>query len=582
MGTANELNNKMKRSLGKKSFFLVFLLIFIMGVAAIISGYCLYASTVQHEYKSMTCTLAGIEAKTLESDDAMDKLKEIVDVYASIPDEERGDGYSEEYQAHFTPLIDEEFREIQSTMWETQQENDALNSYVAAIDTKNGKMIYVIDADPREASFCYPGTWDDYPPELMSDLANGKKPGFIAKLLGFNEPQQAVLAPYRDKGVRCTGGVTLFKTDQYNVMAIVDNDLDAIVDISKTYLIMFGMFLLIISALMAGLVLQQTRKNIVKPINEMAGAATKYSEDRVAGRRGQKHFSKLDIQTGDEIENLANTMTEMESDIAAYVEDLTRITAETERINTELSIAAQIQDASMPNAFPLFPDRREFDLYASVSPAKEVGGDFYDCFLIDKDHLAILIADVSGKGVPAALFMMASKIVISDFTRITKTSPAMILEAVNNNICAKNYLEMFLTVWLGILEISTGKLTAVNAGHEYPAIKRADGTFELMKDKHSFIVGGLPDIQYKEYEIQLEPGDIIFEYTDGVTEATTAENQLFGTDRMIEALNKDDSSDPKEIVQGIYESIDAFVKDAPQFDDITMICMKYNGSDTKE
>ena len=275
-------------------------------------------------------------------------------------------------------------------------------------------------------------------------------------------------------------------------------------------------------------------------------------------------------------------MKEMESDIAEYVQDITKITAETERINTELGIASKIQEGMIPNKFPLFPDRTEFDLYASVTPAKEVGGDFYDCFMIDEDHLGLVIADVSGKGVPAALFMMASKIIISDYTNLLRTSPAKILEAVNTRLYRNNMAEMFLTAWLGIFEISTGKLMAANAGHEYPAIKRADGTFELMKDKHSFILGGIRIIKKKKYEIQLAPGDILFEYTDGVTEATNAANQLFGTDRMIETLNRYGSYDSKGILQGVYKDIDAFVENAPQFDDITMICMKYNGSDTKE
>ena len=571
-----------KRSLGRKTFFLVFLLVLVIGLDAVSTGYYLYAKTINYEYKALTCTLAGIEAKALEETNAMEKLREIVDIYDSVSEKERGDGYGEDYQALFAPVIDEEFRNIQQIMWDTKQENDALNSYVAAIDVKNGKMIYLIDADIREESFCYPGTWDPYPSELMSDLAYGENPGFIAKLLGFHDPLQAVLAEYRDKGVRCTAGVTLFQTDRYTVMAIVDNDLEKVINLSKTYLIIFGLFLLLISALAAALVLFNTRKNVVKPINEMAEAASKYSEDKDAGRKAQMHFAQLDIFTGDEIENLANTMKEMESDIAEYVQDITKITAETERINTELGIASKIQEGMIPNKFPLFPDRTEFDLYASVTPAKEVGGDFYDCFMIDEDHLGLVIADVSGKGVPAALFMMASKIIISDYTNLLRTSPAKILEAVNTRLYRNNMAEMFLTAWLGIFEISTGKLMAANAGHEYPAIKRADGTFELMKDKHSFILGGMPNIQYKEYEIQLAPGDILFEYTDGVTEATNAANQLFGTDRMIETLNRYGSYDSKGILQGVYKDIDAFVENAPQFDDITMICMKYNGSDTKE
>ena len=215
------------------------------------------------------------------------------------------------------------------------------------------------------------------------------------------------------------------------------------------------------------------RRLVVEPINQMAEAASAYSEDHKSGKFEGHHFSNLNIHTKDEIEHLSNTMKEMESDIADYESNLTRITAERERMNTELSIAAQIQESTMPSVFPVFPDRLEFNLRAAVHPAKEVGGDFYDFYLIDEDHLALVIADVSGKGVPASLYMMGAKIMIGDYTQEGNYSPAKILERVNDRLCARNKMEMFVTVWLGILEISTGKLTAANAGHEYPAICRA-------------------------------------------------------------------------------------------------------------
>ena len=246
---------------------------------------------------------------------------------------------------------------------------------------------------------------------------------------------------------------------------------------------------------------------------------------------------------------------------------------------TELNMATEIQTSMLPLAFPAFPDRSEFDIYASMDPAKEVGGDFYDFFLIDDDHLATVIADVSGKGVPAALFMMSSKILLNDHATIGG-SPAEILERVNKLVYANNKAHMFVTVWLGILEISTGKLTSASAGHEYPMIN-VNGKYELLKDKHGLAIGAMPNSKYKDTEISLNKGDSVFVYTDGVAEATNANNELFGTDRTLEALNAIQAGvSQKEILEGVRSAVDAFVKEAPQFDDLTMLGLKYFGPKT--
>jgi sigma-B regulation protein RsbU (phosphoserine phosphatase) len=230
----------------------------------------------------------------------------------------------------------------------------------------------------------------------------------------------------------------------------------------------------------------------------------------------------------------------------------------------------------LPHFFPPFPDREEFDIYASMDPAKEVGGDFYDFFLIDDDHLAVVIADVSGKGIPAALFMMGSKILVQNYA-MTGMSPGKVLEAVNRQICANNREQMFVTVWLGILEISTGRMTCSNAGHEYPVLKTPDGYFELYRDKHGFIIGGMDGMRYKEYEITMLPGTKLFVYTDGVPEATDADSKLFGMDRMLAALNELQDASPEELLKNVRAHVDAFVGDAEQFDDLTMVCLQYRG-----
>ena len=245
-------------------------------------------------------------------------------------------------------------------------------------------------------------------------------------------------------------------------------------------------------------------------------------------------------------------------------------------MGAELELATRIQADMLPNDFPAFPDRKDFDIYASMTPAREVGGDFYDFFLIDDDHLVIAIADVSGKGVPAALLMMVSMILIRTAAE-SGLSPAAVLEKVNDQLCSGNKEEMFVTVWLGILDLKTGLLTAANAGHEYPILKHAGEDFKLIKEPHGFVIGGLPEEKYEEYEWQLEPGSKVFVYTDGIPEAGQVRSDLFGTDRLIDALQKAKDECPKDILAAVDAAVDDFVSGAPQFDDLTMLCLEYKG-----
>ena len=254
---------------------------------------------------------------------------------------------------------------------------------------------------------------------------------------------------------------------------------------------------------------------------------------------------------------------------------MTQITAERERAESELRTAAGIQMSALPEIDASVSERPEFELAASMKPAKEVGGDFYDFFLIDDDHLALVIADVSDKGVPAALFMMSSKILLNYRARLGG-SPGEILSAVNKEICRNNPSNMFVTVWLGILDLSTGRLSCSNAGHEYPFLRQG-GTFTLYKDRHGLPVGAQERVRYRDYEIQLAPGDAVFVYTDGVPEAKNAEDAFFGVERTEKALNAGRSQSAEAIVNAVKQTVDDFVRDTQQFDDLTMLCAIYKG-----
>ncbi|MGN0405384.1 MAG: SpoIIE family protein phosphatase [Bariatricus sp.] len=312
------------------------------------------------------------------------------------------------------------------------------------------------------------------------------------------------------------------------------------------------------------------RHSIMRPISKLALFTKKITE---SGEFNKQH---IEMKTGDEIEDLGHSFNYMLEELEVYIDNLSKVTAEKERIGAELSVATQIQASMLPCIFPAFPERPEFDIYATMQPAKEVGGDFYDFFLVDEDHLAMVIADVSGKGVPAALFMVIAKTLLKNSAQ-TGASPKEILEKVNNQLCENNDAEMFVTVWIGILEISTGKIVCANAGHEYPSIRHAGGNYELVKDKHGFVLAGMEGARYREYELQLEEGDSLYVYTDGVAEATNANKELYGTDRMLAALNINPKSVPEELLPAVKADIDSFVGDAPQFDDITMLGLYYRG-----
>ena len=310
-------------------------------------------------------------------------------------------------------------------------------------------------------------------------------------------------------------------------------------------------------------------KRIVKPLNMITKRIFELNESNL-------EFKMEDtFRTGDEIQTLAESFADLSHKTVVYMDQVRNVTAEKERIGTELRMANQIQESVLPNIFPAFPDREEFDIYATMDPAKEVGGDFYDFFLIDKDHLGIVIADVSGKGVPAALFMMASKIILQSCAMLGR-SPAEILTRTNEAICSNNRMEMFVTVWFGILDLNTGLITGANAGHEYPAVKRGDA-YELYKTKHGMVIGAMENVTYSEYRLQLQPGDRLFLYTDGLPEATDASEEMFGVQRVLDVLNENTQCSVTDTLVRMTEAVSEFVDGAEQFDDLTMLCLEYKG-----
>ncbi len=569
-------HEKRRHSLSFKTLLTTQLLALLLGVILVAAGFLLYFLGIMWETCDRTSNMAAAEALMLDRNDADAKTKEILKVYDSIPEETRGDGSSSEYQDRFLPVMDEMFRELQEDLRITKEELGLRNSFIVAIDEETNRMIYLIDSDPDMKTFCWPGTWDTYKPHEISVLVYGKRVSALQRQLGLRDRPQATITYLPAYGLRCTGGTTLYKEGKYTVMLCLDEKLDHMITSSKIFLVEYNILMFIVIFLIGIISVALIRRSMVRPIKQMAGAARDYAEDKQSGESTSNHFKDLKIQSGDEIEELSLTMSDMETSLAEYVANLTEVTAEQEHIRTELNLASRIQATMLPSTFPAFPERDEFDIYALMHPAREVGGDFYDFFLIDDDHLAMMIADVSGKGIPAALFMMGSKIILDN--RIMDTgSPAFALEQANDMIMTNNQEEMFVTVWIGILEISTGRIVASNAGHEKPLVIHPDGHAEMIRDKNGFVVGGLENMKYRDYELKLEPGSKLILYTDGVPEASTAANDQFGMVRLLEVVNGMKDVSAQEALESIENAVKEFVGEDEQFDDMTMLCLQYNG-----
>lgn len=332
--------------------------------------------------------------------------------------------------------------------------------------------------------------------------------------------------------------------------------------------------LLILSAIFLGgcVVALIISAHITKPIRMMTG--------KLKSLKGNDldFVMEKTYRTHDEIEVLAGAFEELSQRTKLYIQEITQITSEKERIGAELNVATQIQADMLPSIFPPYPDQTEFDLFATMTPAKEVGGDFYDFFMTDENHIALVMADVSGKGVPAALFMVIAKTILKNRAMLGGT-PSEILKDVNEQLCGGDKTQLFVTIWLAIIDIRTGKGVAANAGHEHPALSRNGGPFKLVKYRHSPVIGMMDDIDFPEHEFQLDPGDTLFVYTDGVTEANDAEGRLFGDDRLVEALNSNPDVTPEGVIENVRAGIRGFVAGAEQFDDITMLCFKFKGPD---
>jgi len=548
-------------SLAARTFHAVLALSLIISIAAIAFGFTLYAREVDRQYKTKLSDAALTGAALVDRDAVTALSDSLMEAWRADPATAPDVGAA---------LKDAEYEKLASFLRTMRHGNKLSMTLIGMTDENSDYLIFLVNPDESV---------DIYEPGRSIVLDKAHIDSYEMK----DGRPNGVILRQADRSYACSAAAPILSEDGRLVGYMICNLL--ITDVIRNswgFLWQYVLLLAVVTFVVAWAFVQKIKRTLVKPVNDIAEAAEHYISDRREGKKDQTYFDALNISTGDEVENLSLMMADMEQELLSYEENLTRITAEKERIGAELGVASQIQEGMLPSIFPPFPGRSEFDIYATMHTAKEVGGDFYDFFLLDDDHLAIVMADVSGKGVPAALFMMASKILISNFALMNPDSPAKILERVNHQICLSNRAEMFVTTWLGILEISTGIMRAANAGHEYPVVRRSGGQYELFRDRHGFVLGGLDGMHYKEYEMHFMPGDLLFLYTDGVTEATDRENKLFGDARLLEALNKYEDGDPRDVLENLKKELDLFVGDAPQFDDITMLCLRYRGEAMKK
>ena len=554
-----------KISLKTKTFKVIVIVSLILILLGSATGLALYGYASLHNYKSESRHLINYTV-SLEDQQYLEKIfKNTKKVFYSLPDDVRSKPKSGKFVDTVILLVDADYLAARDILVKCREETEQKNVSLMFTDPELNAIVYVVDGDKDEWAFL-PGQWNKAD---ISNIDSIEKSNWKLNISYGDEYgwSGTDYAPLRDSKGKKIGYV------------VMDLDLNDFLGKIFGFLVVLLPAAVIIVLLLAFLASRLLKKHIISHLTTMADAAREYIErDKVDQPDDDPYiFDSLGINTSDELEELWHSMSEMEMDVRDTMIRLRNITAEQERLGTELSIATQIQEGTLPKEFPAFEDRTEFDIYASMTPAKEVGGDLYDFFMVDDDHLAAVIGDVSGKGVSAALFMVIAKTLLQYQTQLGNLDPAEIFNHVNNKLIDINKANMFVTTWMGILTISTGELKYANAGHEYPAIRRAGEEYELVKDVHGIPLASFEDMIYQSGSFQLNPGDSVFVFTDGVTEANDIDEKLFGNDRLLKALNRDPDASPEVIDRNVHEALDEFVKDAPQFDDTTMLCLKYFG-----
>lgn len=530
---------------------ILWFLLFTVILSAI--GYVKFTDSLTQEYNDSAFRTAE-SAVMLVNGDKIDEYLEV---------EKNRSGSSDD------PFVGEEYSDRWQRMNILCQKQNVTFIYVIKVDTTDyGRYESVFNTvhddsgySPWAVGYMRETTNDEYKKIYRDIYENGLNRGTVVRTEGLNGKEAHItsLIPVKNS----EGTVT--------AILCVERPMDELTSGRREYLksILLVTLLLIIAS--CACLALYIKRHFANPIEKISKEAARFAKET-----SPSDSSKFEnISEISEVRELAESIGKMEKDTLRYMDELTHATAERERMAVELSLAATIQSNMLPSTFPPYPNRCDLDIYASMDAAKEVGGDFYDFYLLDEDRFAFLVADVSGKGIPAALFMMRAKMTIKSLAD-SGADVHVILSKANENLCKENEAGMFVTTWLGIVDMKTGVLSYANAGHNPPLLKRGQGAFEYIKTKPNFILAGMDGVSYRKNELQLLPGDELFLYTDGITEATNKSLELFGESRLLDALNLASEGTAQSRCNDVKEAIERFVGDAEQFDDITMLSVKFN------
>ncbi len=559
------------KSLRQKVFTLILIVSILLLLALNGVNFVIDYFDILKSYKRETTYYLQYAVSLIDADYLDNAYSKVKDIYENTPEEIRADPFSEEYRECLYDLVDDDFWAARDILVKCR-ENTGLDSVCFIMpDEENERIVFVVDGYDISGAFL-PGQW------LSEEITQIDTPDKIREIIGSD--YKMFFDHGEENGWIATNYIEIFdQNGNFIGYAAGDINIDSFVRRMRLSLAIYFVHLIILVIVMALIISKSLQKRIIDPINVLAGTAKDYTKrDKALEEEGRtkEYFGELSLHTGDEIETLWESLSDMEKDMNDTMHRIRVMTADKERVEAELSVATKIQEGMLPKKFPAFPGREEFEVYASMDPAKEVGGDFYDFFLIDDDHLCLSVGDVSGKGVPAALFMVVAITALRNIARREKDIVTIMKDA-NNQICKYNQEGFFVTVWLGIYTISEHKLSMGSAGHEYPAIYRAgEKKYSIYESEHDIPMGIMENVEFVHDETTLEKGDKLFVYTDGVPEATRADDMLYGMDRMLECLNGAADRNGKGTLEAITRSVDKFVGDAPQFDDLTMLYLGIN------
>lgn len=575
--TAPKKRVRILRKLGTRSFLLTALFGVLLGGGAILIGYFMYSNNADNFYASSAVRIGCCAAAQVDREDAKILRDAVMSVYNENMDDSREDDEDRDEMYHeirkeadilVNSSCSDCFADVEELLRgfrDSTPENDYI--YYVDYDPEHSNVVFITDIrdDSENKDYFCPGTvWeiDDKAFELMTDV-EGK--GYTVYSTGGGMVVTK-LCEIKDKDGESLGYIG------------VDTFLSDVVSNKHRFLLFYCIVIGILDLLLSYVMMMILNRSIVKPVKKLEQGGHEFINRLGTEITSAPHFfADLGLYTGDEIENLWLTMSDLEINIAVSMKTIKKMTSEKERAEAELALANRIQRSMLPSVFPAFPDRNEFDLYADMVPAKNVGGDLYDFFLIDEDHLALVIGDVSGKGITAALFMVMAKHLIKSQTMADGADPVKIFTAVNSMLVEENEAMLFVTAFLGILTLSTGRMVSANAGHEYPAVRRKDGLFYYEEDVHALPLATRMKSKIVEHELILQPGDTLYLFTDGITEASNKDEEMFQKERLLEVLNEEPDAGPRELDIRVRQRVTEFVGGAEQFDDMTTLCLKYYG-----